>query len=409
MNEAGRKLSPTQSASFPLRVGFLIDRWQEDRGGAERALFRLARHLASRGHSVRAFALRASEAGPAEGSNGRSDELPCELLPAPVGFSRGARERRLSLALVEAAERAGCDVTIGVRHLARVDVLWAHGGAHAGSLAARDSARAGRELGARAPRLWSRHRVFLELERAALEGGARRVVCVSPLSRAEFETQYPHARARLVTIENGVDLERFHPRQRERGGRELRRALELDARTPMIACAARDPRLKGVETLLAALARLETRPWSFVLAGPRDRAAWERRALAAGLARERVRVVSELDTSALCAASDLAVLPTWRDTCGLFVLEALASGTPVITTRHAGAASHLVDIECGSVLADAGDASLLARAIDEHLTRFERAPVDRERVRASVANCGEARWLTELESLIVDVAAEKRA
>ncbi len=146
-----------------------------------------------------------------------------------------------------------------------------------------------------------------------------------------------------------------------------------------------------------------------MLAGPRDRAAWERRAAGAGLARDRVRVASELDTSALCAASDLAVLPTWRDTCGLFVLEALASGTPVITTRHAGAASHIVDEVCGSVLSDAGDVAALARAIDEHLTRLERAPVDRNRVRASVARCGEAHWLSQLEQLIVDVAAEKRA
>ena len=95
-----------------MRVGFLIDRWEENRGGAERALANLARHLEGRGVEVLAFACRA-----ARGAPGR-------FVPVRAGgWTRAASERALGHALVDAADAAGCDVTIGIRHLPRVDVF----------------------------------------------------------------------------------------------------------------------------------------------------------------------------------------------------------------------------------------------------------------------------------------------
>jgi len=44
-------------------------------------------------------------------------------------------------ALVAAAAAAGCEVTIGIRHLERVDLYWPHDGMHAATLAAQGRAR----------------------------------------------------------------------------------------------------------------------------------------------------------------------------------------------------------------------------------------------------------------------------
>jgi glycosyltransferase involved in cell wall biosynthesis len=382
-----------------LRVGLLVDRAQPARGGAERALFQLARHLVARGHGVLGFALEIAQSG--------TDAGTWERLPAPAGLTRGARERRQAEALLARAEDAGCDVTLGLRHLPRVDLLWLHGGAHAVTLAASRSARAGRELGPAEPPRWSRHRTFLELERAALGGGARRVICVSRLVEDELARAYPAARERLVRCDNGVDLERFHPREREARAAELRRRLGLEERAPVISCAARNPSLKGVPTLFEALAQLGARPWQLVLAGPRDAPRWRRLARAQGLDERRVRVVDELDPR-LLAAADLAVLPTWRDTCGLALLEALAAGTPVVTTARAGAAELVSGAQFGQVVERPGDADALALALAAQLERSA-AGVDRERVRAAVLQRGLASWLAALEAQLVLVAAEKRA
>lgn len=434
MDEPGRKRArPLSHRSAPLprapiSVGFLIDRWSETRGGAERALFALARRLAEHGLCVRAFAREGDggddgEAGPESNSreNGNAREeavaarrraagtIPLVRVAVPWRMMRGAREVELARALSAAADAAGCDVTIGARHLERVDILWLHGGAHAASLHARREARARRELPRASVPAWSRHRAFLDLERAALDGGARRVVCVSELARVELEREHPSARARIVTVENGVDLERFHPRERARSGAALRRELEIDPATPLIACAARDPRLKGAETAFAALARLVSRPWTFVLAGPRRVRAWERLASQSGFGAGRVRVLEHVDAQALSSAADLALLPTWRDTCGLFVLEALACGTPVITTARAGASVHVRDGASGTVLARPGDVEALERALTDWLDRIARGEVDRARVRHAVEGCGEERWLAALEALVREVAAEKDA
>src|SRR5688572_20240081 len=96
-------------------VAFLIDRWEPERGGAERALAALAEHLGRRGLRVLAFASRASPQALGEFH-----------AVATGGWSRKSRERALARALSGAARQAGADVTIGVRHLEQVDVFWPH-------------------------------------------------------------------------------------------------------------------------------------------------------------------------------------------------------------------------------------------------------------------------------------------
>lgn len=384
-----------------LQIGILVDRWQPSRGGAERALADLASDLIARGHRVHAFA----ERGPLRG-----EDAPAQLhLVRPRGFtwSRGARERRLSAALMRAAEAEGCDVTIGVRHLPRVDLYWPHGGSHAASVAALREARAwklGRSLDTEPVALHGRHRAFVEFETELLErGGARSVACVSSLVEAELALAFPACKSRLFLAPNGVDLDRFHPRERERAGAALRRELGIAVSTTVISFAARNPILKGLPVLLAALKSIEREPWTLVVAGPRDVEAWKRRAREAGLAEDRVRVVHDVDGVALAAASDLCVLPTWRDTCGLVALEALATGVPVVTTARAGV-RECIGADSGTIVTRPGDVEVLAQAIAMWLSRVRDASIDRDRVRARVLDRGLRAVCNVLEAQLVDLA-----
>ena len=164
----------------------------------------------------------------------------------------------------------------------------------------------------------------------------------------------------------------------------------------------RDPWRKGLPTLLAALAALRSRPWHLLVAGLRSPSAWMRRA---GLPASAATFRAHVDPVALASASDLCLLPTWRDPCGLVVLEALACGTPAITTAAAGAAEALGDAECGTVLPEPGRSDLLQAAIAGWLERLAEKPPDRMRVRAAVADRGLCAWLGAMEAALLELAA----
>ncbi|MFH1923203.1 MAG: glycosyltransferase family 4 protein, partial [Planctomycetota bacterium] len=70
------------------------------------------------------------------------------------------------------------------------------------------------------------------------------------------------------------------------------------------------------------------------------------------------------DTVPFYAAADVYVHPTYHDSCSLVVLEALASGLPVITSRLNGAAELLTEGVEGAVMPDPAD-------VDDLLARLE--------------------------------------
>ena len=65
------------------------------------------------------------------------------------------------------------------------------------------------------------------------------------------------------------------------------------------------------------------------------------------------------------AHADFFVLPTRHDPCSLVVLEALAMGLPVISTRFNGACEIMTDGVHGFVLNDPADVAALADAMRE--------------------------------------------
>lgn len=372
-----------------MRVGFLIDRWQPERGGAEHMLARLAAQLETHGHEIRTFGSHGPRVGhPAPGS--------FEQVVAR-GLSRAARERSLAQNMLAAAERAACELTLGVRHLPRVDVYWPHGGCHRAQLARQDRKPTGR------------HAAFIELEAELLSWpGLQRVWCVSEQVRADFLRFYPGCAQRLKLIPNGVDLERFQPGAREIASSSLRSALALPPAQPLFAFVGRNPKLKGLDTLLEALSTIGDEDWHLLVAGVRHAPAWRRRARSLGLGAERVSFRDELDSLSLAAGVDLCVLPTRSDPSPLVVLEALACGTPVVTTRSCGNSDVLRSTRAGTVLECAEDSSALASTLSEWLERIARGDVDRESVRACVGERDLDAQLAELErelTMIVEIRA----
>ena len=365
-----------------MRIALFIDRWEPERGGAERALAALARGALDAGHDVHVFGLRAAADAPGV----------FHALDVPR-LARGKLERELANRSAEAARELGCDVTVGIRHLADVDVYWPHGGLHSATLAAGERSRGGIAKSiSHVLHLFSpRHREFLKLEEELLDGGgARWVWCVSERVRQELASLFPACADRLEVHPNGVDVDRFHPGLRDEHREAVRQELGIPPDVPVMLFLGGNWRLKGWHVLVAALRELGKTDCRVIAVG--------RGSPAAARSAERVIAVPSQDARRLYGAADLMVQPTWRDPCSLATLEALACGLPVVTTDANGAGGAIHHGEAGEVV-PAGDVDALAGALRRWLDRAGDGHI-RQRAREAAEDRPAGAWTAALlESL----------
>jgi alpha-1,3-rhamnosyl/mannosyltransferase len=136
-----------------------------------------------------------------------------------------------------------------------------------------------------------------------------------------------------------------------------------------------DPR-KGLDVLVEAATRLP--PVTLVLAGAtgEESRRLQGRADDLGLRLVLPGYVADEDLAALYRGAAAAVLPSQYEGFGLPVLEAMASGVPVVATRT----GNLVDLAGDTgVLVPAGDPAALASA----LSRLLGDPLERQRLAAA--------------------------
>ena len=124
-------------------------------------------------------------------------------------------------------------------------------------------------------------------------------------------------------------------------------------------------REKGVGTLVDALALLGDEAPRMVLVGRGDQSEVVRQRLRAlGLA-QRVELrdwADQGELARLLAGASLAILPSWEESFGNAIAEAMAAGVPVVST-NVGAIPEFVQTERTGVLVAPDDAHALADAI----------------------------------------------
>jgi glycosyltransferase involved in cell wall biosynthesis len=193
-------------------------------------------------------------------------------------------------------------------------------------------------------------------QRAVALGVGRYIAVSKDLSKKLISRM--HIRPdRVAVIHNGIDV----PAEQPTPDRALRGALSGASSMPIVLTAARLIADKGIDVLLDAAARVPQA--RFVIAGEGP----QRDALAAQIARlgleDRVSLLGwRQDVRALLAAADLFVLPSRNEGFPISLLEALASGTPVIASRIGGIPELISDKHTG-LLVPPDDAPALAAAI----------------------------------------------
>lgn len=366
------------------------------RGGAETYIADLARRLARDGHAVHLYACRWDPSALPAATHFHRLEVPT----AP----RFLRPWRFAAAC-ERAISGRHDVSIGFDKTWGQDVLYPQGGLHVASAAhnllkypdrlTRALAVAGKWLD---PASWS----FARLERKQYLGPRRPLVVVnSEMVRRHFEQYYGIPPECVRVVRSAIDPLRFMAEDRPRRRHEERQRWGIGPDETVGLFVAMNYRLKGLGPLLNAFAR--TPRGRLVVVGHPRFAPYQQQARRLGIADRVLFLGHRPDPRDCYFAADYLVHPTFYDPCSLVVLEALACGLPVITSRYNGAAELLTPPGDGLVIDDPHDTAALAAALNRMLDRCYL------REAAAAARLTGTRWTFEHHyRALLDVFAEVR-
>jgi UDP-glucose:(heptosyl)LPS alpha-1,3-glucosyltransferase len=375
------------------------------RGGCETYIADLARRLASDGHVVHLYACRWDATALPAGMH-------YHALPEPRA-PRFLRPWRFAAACAEALAGRRHDVSVGFDKTWGQDVLYPQGGLHAASAAhnlakyrtgpIRQAARMVRWL---EPAHWS----YLALERRQYLGPRRPLIVVnSDMVSRHFQHFYGIGAEAVRVVRSAVDPGRFAEHDRPRRRAERRQQWGIDATEPVALFVAMNYRLKGLEPLLGAVGRLPSEaPFRLLVAGHPRTERYERLATRLGVGARVQFLGPRRDIHNCYFAADFLVHPTFYDPCSLVVLEALACGLPVITTRSNGASELLHPPREGFVVTDPHDTDQLAGCIARLLDPVVRAECARAARQAASAWTFEHHY-RRLLKVFEEAAARKRA
>ena len=220
-----------------------------------------------------------------------------------------------------------------------------------------------------------RQRLLRPQIRWALRAAARVIAVSAPLAEAVAElTRLPASRIECIPCA-GYSPAVFHPRDASARA-ALRRKLDIAADARLVLFVGHLVPVKALDVLLRA--------WSLLLRDSTvgahvrliligegtERDTLEQQARQLGIA-DRVAFLGpkpQPEVADWIAAADLLTLPSHNEGSPNVVVEALASGTPVVASR-VGGVPDLVDDGANGLLVPAGDATALAAALAAALGR----------------------------------------
>jgi len=365
-------------------------------GGVERVVVACANFLAGRGHETHVFAA-ASDPGALDKRLILHD-VPVRRRP-DVAFALGFR-RAATRAL---AQQGPFDVHASFSALSPLGGVYWTPSVHAEAYAAALQWRG--PLSGLAVRANPYHRVRLRLERETFAaGGYARVIAQTPEVRDEVIRHYGVPATDVDVLPLGFDAAVFDA--------ELRLARRAAAREEfgyadddrVVLLVANELERKGYETLLDGVAALGDPRVRIHVAGAVDASRFQAQVRRLGLEQRVLLTGPTGDVGLHHAAADVFALPTRYEPWGLVIVEALASGLPVVTSRLAGA-SVVVDEEVtGVLLDDPRDAAELARRLGWALDGGAATPAQ---ISASVAHLDWQTVLVDWEATLQRVAARR--
>ncbi len=340
-----------------IRFATAIPVFSKKKGGAERYVADLCTRLSGEGYDVHVYTEHWDE---------EIQGIHFHPIKA-ISFPKSLRLLAFAARATQEIERDKYDITLGVGNTLKADILQPHGGVHWAwfwrSLGAYDHPLVwmikflGRLV---SPKQW----VQGYIENAPYKKHFRKIIAISEMVKEDIVRWYGIPEDRIEVVYNGVDTERFHPRNR-RYRAEIRKRHHIGDEI-VILFVSNNFRMKGLDCLIKALAEIKREtcpPFKLMVLGRGREAPFLHLARRTGISEEIVFAGSTLEPEKYYGAADLFVHPAFYDAFSLTVLEALASGLPVIATSTTGASRIVNHKEEGFVLNKTRDLEEMKMAI----------------------------------------------
>ncbi|HVB34918.1 MAG TPA: glycosyltransferase [Patescibacteria group bacterium] len=202
-------------------------------------------------------------------------------------------------------------------------------------------------------------------DRVVLRGLGVRIVTVSDYVKRVLTKTYRVSPERVQVLLHGVNTERFRPSE-DLAIMDMRRECGIPAGEQVIVCAAHLIPEKGVESLLHAAQQIlqARRDVSLLIVGEGPLGSKLRQvAQNLGISGKVHFLGLRSDVHRLFAMADVVAVPSaWEEPAGLVLLEAMATGRPVVATRVGGIPEYLEDGKAG-ILVDRDSPTQLAQAL----------------------------------------------
>ncbi len=180
------------------------------------------------------------------------------------------------------------------------------------------------------------------------KGNYKKIVAVSQMVKDDIIKIYDVPSDDIIVNHNGVDINKFHPDNKNKFYRKIREKYDLSEDDYVLLFLGTGFKRKGLKYVLEALKNIKKAKLMIVGKGDIDRFKSKAKELSV---IDRCRFIGPVrEVEKYYVAANVFVFPSTYDPCANVTLEAMASGLPVITTADNGASGVIENGKNGFIL-----------------------------------------------------------
>jgi UDP-glucose:(heptosyl)LPS alpha-1,3-glucosyltransferase len=375
-----------------MKIGLVCRQFLASKGGLEKYTLALSAELVRQGHEVHVFA-NTKENRPGVIFH----HVPFLPFSSPI--------KNLSFALMASRRIAEFELDV-VQSMDRIwtqDIFRASDGINPIQMRQRYRNPINRQFKALTPR----RQVLTLLEKHIIQDdGARYIVANSKMVKDQIRHFYRVSSDKIQVIYNSVDTSRFNPAMRDRFINSIRAQHGVGADEWLILFVGNGYEQKGLPMLMQAVAAdIGREKIRLMVVGSDSSKRYRRWAQRLGIAEATSFLGYQKGLERLYGTADLLVLPTRYDPFANVCLEAMACGTPVITTRMNGVCE-IIDHGRDGYILERGTGDEIAARIKDFIAVADKSAM-RQRAFSTASTLTMGRHMERIMALYTRVYEEK--